>query len=367
MKTLREVYQEILEHPDRWFYYSGQLMNSQNRCFDKSIFTNKLNAYEFIRKYFERGGKSESLRFRLSPKQREHIRSRAKHIVSTFFLGIYIAECMEIKTTLRDEQNMDFRYYWFLICLYHDMGYGYELTHNCDLLKDIQEDGLAALLDIFNLTDVPDSVYQTYSKDDINRYLSYCATCTETKVGRLDHGIVGGLLLYQKLYELFERYRKRRNRSGTSNRNDFYINSGEHRLHLSTEHFKAYETIADAIIAHNIWASTLAECTNPNRKTTIVTLENPYLFVLSIADTLEPIKRERANERYLDNICIEAANQKIKLLASSNAYTAVYKTISNMQDWVDVHVQIAVHDENGYTEIIIERNHHGKENKKVGT
>lgn len=57
-----------------------------------------------------------------------------------------------------------------------------------------------------------------------------------------------------------------------TSREDFCVMHDERKLHLSTNHFKAYEKEADAIITHNIWLSTL-------KKYLLMMITNYVLFL----------------------------------------------------------------------------------------
>lgn len=50
---------------------------------------------------------------------------RPIHMVSAFFIGLLIKKelCPELMVYSRKDDYYRFNYLWFLVCLFHDMGY----------------------------------------------------------------------------------------------------------------------------------------------------------------------------------------------------------------------------------------------------
>lgn len=116
METLKDIIEYYKAHPDKWLYYQRQGYYNISNVSDSSS-----NALRFIKWYFQIGGKGEALiEERLL---RKIPRNRFLHTVSVFFWGLRIAECLGINTADRNLENMDFQYFGFLTCLYHDIGY----------------------------------------------------------------------------------------------------------------------------------------------------------------------------------------------------------------------------------------------------
>ena len=88
----------------------------------------------------------------------------------------------------------------------------------------------------------------TIKKVCINfNYLEYCKKNPE--INHYDHGIVGGLWLYDSLVE---NYYLSFSRNKFANFNDFYVDD----LHFSITQFPIFAYLADCIISHNMWFST---------------------------------------------------------------------------------------------------------------
>ena len=135
-----------------------------------------------------------------------------------------------------------------------------------------------------------------YSRNTVLNYLEFCKM--DEKIRHYDHGIVGGLWLFDSL---MKNYNKQYTIEKRNNRNtDFYDFYTSEHLHFSGEQRKIFGYLADCIIAHNMWPAN--ESTNAKyikckldeltkeRFELISFKDNPILFILALADTLEPIK-----------------------------------------------------------------------------
>ena len=335
MQTLKKCYEEISENKNRWSYYKNPI-DINNKWIDDE------EAYEFIKQYFDYAGKSNVFKDENIEKYQEDIEKRAGHTISTFLLGIKLAECFDLDILKRSETNIDFKYYWFLTCLYHDVGYIFENRNDSNHLCIVQRDGIKGLQDIFRIKNIHKKEFKTYSKDQVELYLK---KRSEIK-SKLDHGIVGGLLLYDKLRKQFEIAWKRRTDINDS-RESFYIEDecNSRQLHLSNRHYEAYAKAADAIIAHNIWQNTLlsyyetddATEKNIKKKIDFIGIENELCFILCLADTLEPIKRKITN---LDLISINSlvGEKGFEIKINKNIYESVYKEIFTFDKWMKVNI-----------------------------
>lgn len=341
MPTLSDCYLEIAQDVARWSYYDNPPVHIEN------IWTAEEDAFYFIKDYFGYAGKSSVFDDTNLKKNEAHIRSRAPHIISTFLLGIKIATIFGIDIGNRDECNMNFKYYWFLSCLYHDIGYAYENKSSCDWLKIATEDGIEGLQEICDIKYLHKREFKTYPKELVELYLKCRADCQKSHP-KLDHGIVGGMLLYDRLRKQFVKAWK--NRTKKSDRRDSFYCTHEATgriLHLSNSHFDAYAKAADAIIAHNIWKSTLqkyirdyADCNQKKYNTILekrITIHQELCFILSLADTIEPLKR---NPEYLQAVAIEPLNigGGFRLETDKDTFQAVYSEIAGLKDWLAVRV-----------------------------
>lgn len=340
MKTLQQCYEDIATDQTKWSYYENSIDISNK-------WTDNKAAFEFIKKYFEYAGKSRVFIDENIDKNRIQIEDRAGHTISTFLLGLKIADSFGLEIFIREDNNMNFKYYWFLACLYHDVGYVFENKKDFEKLNIVQKDGIEGLQEVCGIKYIHERVFITYSKERIELYLKKRSE-TENEQGKLDHGIVGGLLLYDKLRRQFETaWKKRTNHNDT--RESFYFKDecNDRDLHLSNKHYDAYAKAANAIIAHNIWKSTLLrymETYQESRKNTAkkikrINIDDNLCFILSLADTLEPLKRKFSDLDFISIGTIDY-NQGIELQINIDAYNELYQNVKSLEDWMEVEVII---------------------------
>lgn len=333
METLSQIYSDIANKKNSWCYY-----NNPTFTIDKAWEKEK-DAYCFIKKYFEYGGKLGLLeRLYYNQRKNEYL-DRAPHIVSAYLLGIYLGREMGISyfTTNDGSHSFDFLYLWFISCLYHD--YGYLLEKNPSSYMDsVSRDGIPGFKKHYSIDYFCDKVFQTFSKEDINLYLK-CRAGED----KLDHGITGGLLLYDSLRKMFEQSWSNRIPDRNETRESFHIWSGGRELHLSKNDFGIYAMIADAVICHNIYNGTLIRyrktVSNYDTVTRKANIQDDALyFILSLTDTLEPIKRHQT----LDSILVSYNKEKMNLTVAVNNKMKDEKEyldqIDELQDWLDVSI-----------------------------
>ncbi len=330
MQTLRKIYEDLISDTIRWSYYCGQPYLCCNTI------SNNEESYEFIKKYFACGGKETLFDDTYLNENSEIIKMRAPHIISTYLLGIIIAESFNLELNGSDYNSTN-KYLWFLACLYHDIGYIYEEKHCCEYLRMLQANGLDAIQEICNIKYLHNYEFKTYSKENVNLYLSCRAQCSKGRLGKIDHGIAGGLLLYDRLRKNFEvAWRKARKSDPTISKSYFTYNG----LCFSNKHYGDYAKAADAIISHNIWLNTLnrylLQSNKMPQKGPAITKENPIAFILAIADTVEPIKKFGIYS--LDAVEYEKSENNGFKFFVPDLYEDNYKYIMDLQDWVDVKV-----------------------------
>ena len=342
MQTLRLLFEEISTDKNRWSYY-------KNPDFDiKGKWDSKSAAMSFITSYFDYAGKSQCFKDQHLDSNHQFVEDRAAHIISTFLIGIKLFESFHIETESRDENNMNLKYYWFLTCLYHDIGYAFEKGSTCEQLRMLQVDGLDALQEIADIKYLHEREFKSFSKEEVDLYLKGRAYCDNGQRGCIDHGIVGGLLLYDKLRKQFEISWNRRTDKSNS-RESFNIKDEFHdrELHLSNKHYEAYAKAADAIMIHNIWLETFNDYVDKYdaqhrlrkhiESEDRISPENELCFILAIADTLEPLKKKLT----LDDISIKLPSTGLGITIELDeiCYRNIYESsINQLKKWVAVDV-----------------------------
>lgn len=351
MQTLSNCYHEISENTNDWSYYPN--------CgiFIDKAWESEEAAYSFIKEYFDYAGKSEVFRDSFLLAHESSIKERAPHIISTYLLGIKIANCFHLDIFKRDQYNMNLAYYWFLACLYHDVGYALENNFECKTLCSISEKGIEGFRRKYNIKHIRKKEFQTYPKEIINFYFSCRANCQIDKPV-IDHGIAGGLLLYDKLLRNYINAWKSEYRIGNTE-NDFRIMHSNGRvLRFSKTHQNAYAIATDAIIMHNVWKRTLRKylyrypSLNELPKIDLakrISVNDKLCFLLCLADTLEPIKHVRDDRidvsgnpdlRYLEQIQIGSMKnlEGFELQMPMSTYDVFRDDITGLEDWIAVKV-----------------------------
>jgi hypothetical protein len=358
MGTLQEEYSSIFKEGKRWKYY--KVLEIEKYPFDfKDVKPEDYNekAKEFIKLYFEAGNKDWAL-------NGTEESNRQLHSVSTFFLGILLKEAFfpELFNSPggidNNRQEPDFLYFWFLTCLYHDMGYAVESNKETYPPNELDFDSLVSkvkeILQIqsssFNLFDEGEcsSIYPIAT---IKCYYEYCRNSSD--INTINHGIVGGLLLYNRLNENYKQVQgyalDESKRTGELFNPDDFVYKG---LHYSICHKDYYKKAAGVIVDHNIWLADkktkkkykkarLSELVRePLAIKGPLAIKDPeFLFLLALVDIIEPIKffYQHSPACILDSIKIDVDSTKRSLtLAVINPCIMTndwFKKIEGLKTW----------------------------------
>ena len=133
-----------------------------------------------------------------------------------------------------------------------------------------------------------------YTSPTVTRYFNYCIN----ELKHIDHGIVGGFLFYDRIIKNYLAAYL----SALSNATSF-LNLGDFCFrgrHFSENQLPVFSYISDCIIAHNIWKAPasmrgkykeyLLDKALDEKYVPISFNSNPLLYILVVADTLEPTK-----------------------------------------------------------------------------
>jgi len=190
-----------------------------------------------------------------------------------------------------------------------------------------------------------------FSKKLVKNYCHY-----RISSGKQDHGIYGGILLYDKLVKNFNSKTKGHDWKLQTD----YVYEG---LCWRREHLDHFAYVADAIICHNIWTV----CSNdtesvknykkyhldeliidpsstPEKRLSIE--ESPLQFMLCLLDTIEPVKRFSRLSAYevLENISIKVTGDKSiriawnEIIKKESSFWDWMKNISGLKDWMLVDI-----------------------------
>lgn len=189
-----------------------------------------------------------------------------------------------------------------------------------------------------------------YLSSTITRYMNYCINIRE----KVDHGIIGGLLFYDRMLKNYALSYIAHAHACVDEPDikDFHYRD----RHFCFEQLKAFAYIADCILSHNIWKQ------GPNMRTVYehyaltqlleenfrpISFENnPLLYILVVADTLEPLKAytqhncDLSIEEIIDAIEVEYLPASRSLTLSSNSsnvdIAVLHGKAMELQDWTAV-------------------------------
>lgn len=280
-------YKELIKSSQRNFLTTVCSLDDIN-LFDSTTNNSYNNVIDCIFKKYYKNSRYNSL---LNQK-RSISEERCAHIVFTFFLGLFFYKQSKtiqksidpkIESVLNNAGHLDdFQFLWFLICLYHDLGYSEE---NKGVKSKIGYSWTSThkLGNPFGTPKLYESIYRNY--------FSYRKT--EGKV--TDHCIYAGLKMYEDLCKI--RKEKKRNNPNPK----FW------KIELEV----LYNFASWVVLAHNIWYVKDTDRTNCDlyrkyhleklilktdlhglpQKYPILLSEHPVLFLFCLVDTIEPMKR----------------------------------------------------------------------------
>lgn len=335
-------------------YYNLRICPHRLFCGDRAAEITECCA--FIEKHFTDGCKVEALCFPFKNDYR--ISNRAVHMVSLYLLGLKLKDLFEdsikkeFKNNITGEKDWyDFKYTWFLTCLYHDTASCVEeknadWTNNADLI-------ISPYTTSIRCSDPGLSIKFRGSNALARNYFNY-----RKSDGKCEHGIIGGFLLFNRLIDSFQKATK-----------DHDIEKGEiakNGLQWRKEHIDHFRYIADAIICHNMWTvqSTDTDGVKKYKEHHLEKLiidsksshdqrlsinDYPLQFMLCLLDTIEPTKRfsHLTAGSTLENVSIWSTDNHQLRIAWSNRlkqesqFPGWLKSIYGIKDWMQVDISMS--------------------------
>lgn len=314
---LSELYSCISANGEMWQYYR----NSSSDIFSVIVSKDENVPWGFICDFFDCGDKTSLLGgigSQLSA-------NRCKHILSTYLLGIALHErfysaCSEdFGIDANDDAKYGknpWLYTWFLTCLFHDIGYVYE--EGKEQFKMVAR-------------------YKKLCNDELSFPLAVQYFKYRKKHGVADHGIVGGLILYTKLHDLFKNVLKNT------------VEKVQNNIYYGTALYDLHKIAACAIMRHNMWTADEKQ-EEEYKKAGLeplikggtyskLSVKNGFSFLLGLCDSIEPIKRfDCVETRFLldhIDVCIGDSNLSIKFSPVLNA-RKYYRIVETFSAWLYV-------------------------------
>jgi len=324
-------------------------------CMNFASFTTE-DAYKFIRGTYTVGAKDKIFDVGFSSKHESE--GKHLHTVSLYFMGCLHSDMIDkyLKSYLQGFiPNMnywyDFKYTWYLTCLYHDTASVIEKeewTRGCSSDLDFYLVKHDIKHNVFqHVWDNPSHTPYTYSEALVKSYFKYRVEHHHS----IDHGIIAGYLLYDRLVKNYNSaWEKKTKASPNANFDDFYVDN----LAWRKGHIPHFAIIADAIIAHNIWRS---EKTCESKKvyrqygldmlvyskcSRIAVKQSPLVFYLGLLDSIEPIKREFDgcdDLQKLRDINMDWDSDRIIITVANGNYTEWLNRLIRIAEWLAVTVK----------------------------
>jgi hypothetical protein len=329
---MKTILQHIKDLPrSEWDYYYEI---NQNKELQNPFLNENFSHTDFIYSYFKRGGKVEVLDTINS--DFSNIRY-PNHINSVFFLGLLVYNNTGLKEKFRLGTNspgyQTFPFIWFLISLYHDNAY--HIEKDTKLIKDNYS--LSQLRLNYNIDHY---LFETGKSEVSTKLLSCCENYFKYKIEErkaIDHGIFGGLLLFDRLLKI------RRRKAEAHEETLFWGEALE----------KQYKLAASAIATHNIWMPTKNQhelyssygLSDLIDFTPLKFKNFNFLYLLGIVDTIDPIKTfidDEVSEKYIfENLKMDFNKTSIVFSVIENSKLDFQKLINKCKffnGWLDVTV-----------------------------
>lgn len=329
----------IIEHiktlpQEDWDYYS----DLSEKDLDNP-FINEITHKDFIRRYFIRSGKEDVIdQFSVKIEALKN----ASHTTSIFFLGVILYYNTNLKDKVFKGVNPPgykvFPFLWFMTSLFHDYAYQYEFDQESQN-KILDLESLKKELDIANfLLDIKITGTSKKLFSCCREYFRY----RREVMNVVDHGILAGAYLYDRLIKIREA------KEAGNNDSLFWEKALE----------KQYALSSASIATHNIWlpkkereeqykAYNLEYLIN---FTPIKIKDFPLLYILGIVDTIDPIKafidvKSEIDEKYiLENLLVSFKPNSITFINSENSRLDFKKIICkamNFYGWLDVEISFS--------------------------
>lgn len=280
---------------------------------------------QYIESYFECGCKIISLFLYNSTLLDD--KNRSRHMCSLYALGTIIAEKSDLNKLIENKyspyipenlmnHNSSYLYYWFLVSLYHDVGYGIatmpKLKYDLFSQRKSKKLFIKNILESENYDSEIKNLFKNYSRKCFSqsssndrfyylknyyykahtfwKYFAYDnyrirnSSSQNSNNEYIEHGILGGLLFYNNMLGTFE---------NILTNNSYEINNGYgencYNRVWFPEQIDIFKDLGFIIATHNLWKKYFDEY-GINEPFKFINIKNPLLFLLCLCDTLDPYK-----------------------------------------------------------------------------
>lgn len=338
--TLLELLDEVYKDFSKWVY-----KNNKEKLIKFDVFK-KEECRDFIEEYFDCAGKNADNNTLLNKleKGKNIPDTRCQHIVMTFFFGLLMYDnCKSLRNTidgfleqdkykkaLKNHMDAPFAYVWFIICLFHDLGYTLEYRRGDERKYKKYEE----LSTGKKWEKDPDGVPMFY-KDILPLYFNYRNSGKDAKN---DHGICSGHYLYAEMCAVQQKKKKKRSDSKW----------------WKDELKDIFNLAAWVVACHNIWTvkeendEDAAKYRDAHLESLIIgkdkegklcykihLREHPFLFLFCLVDSIEPIKVVK-DVKLLDKILMDIADEGIKIdvQLTCGCHDKLLSNFSDLNNWL---------------------------------
>lgn len=309
MTTFLDIYKKIAERNDL------NVLFSNDDTMAKDVICHFFSAHEKLDLLENDSEKREKTFNSLSEG------ARLQHMVSTMLIGKWLYGITTIKNivdsflqdyNLRNEE--EFMYIWGMITLFHDFAYKFEANKKLvdegdkepkyksyeefiekeilPIQENIEDKSFRPACEVIDNAVGVNSLYKDAYKTMLCNNHNYC-----------DHGVCGGLLLYNRLCQI---------RSTKENQMAALVNGSvenDYKIHIKNvlrwgkELIAIYNMAAWVIICHNLWPSMMKGYEKGKKYISLT--ENPLLFLFCLVDTIDPVKFVSKNRKDTSFECVD--------------------------------------------------------------
>lgn len=326
MNDILHIYNRLYVDEIKWKYYSKMNINPfESDCYSK----------EFLTRFIELSGKAQQNPLYDNIDKLDN--QRIRHIVSTFFLGTFLYyEVPKFKASIdivinrfkkqNENSKIEFSFIWFIICLFHDLGYSIENHETYRSFDDFITGKVKYFLN--ERVGVP-AVYENVYKN----YFNYRLNSEKGFIRRPDHGICGGIVLFDTLNSILLKKQKNKKAEGLLwNKKLINIYRYSSWVILSHNIFFIPKGDEDENIykAHNLAELILDQDEAPKIKLT----KHSFLYLFCLVDTLDPIKIFNSFEE-LNKVSFDVVENMIILEVSDDKLRAKYfEKVNTLKPWL---------------------------------
>lgn len=352
MNSMYQHYRSVTAIARDWLYYP----HLQDEFYLDTVFKENY-ARDFIMSYFTAGGKLSAFNWMRNNDLFEMADYRANHTLSAYLFGVFLHEGFHMRLRkgipmLHAEHKKNFLYFWWLVCLFHDAAFSLENVSDkfivsCSNTRDFMKFFDIKEYNLLNVIKRSDIRANTNNSALIKNYYLYRADNN-----KIDHGIAGAILLYDRLMKM---YNEAKNNEGIKGRVRFTSSN----LRFSREFPKHIRYISEKIAMHNMYRAKPHQIEIykkynlhsliPNENNDHLLScddKNSLLFLLGLVDSIEPLKCFNRGDRGLDpsfileNLLCKINSKKFEIMLYSEMpeFESYLNDIENLKKWLNVSI-----------------------------